>query len=221
MRQRERDARNANSEVSGSVQGPEIEGVLRDDTGDELVFDPRTGVLTVVKTSDDTSTGEDKDTVPITIIAKEGFFSKRLRTEGEILKKYLPSFRIQNIETPDACVIGRLTTNSVQSYVLWIPLGEFPYVAPKMYVVKPAPLKDCDGRPLADRGTSGTMHLLTPDTHGHPQICHYNDKYWTPAVTLYKVVMKGRIWLECYESHLRTGDDIDKYLGHQNIMMEE
>lgn len=83
-----------------------------------------------------------------------------------------------------------------------------------MYVVKPAPLKDYDGIPLADRGTSSTMHLRTPNTHGHPQICHYNDQYWNPAVTLYKVVIKGRIWLEGYEIHLRTGNDIDQYLPH-------
>lgn len=226
--------RNVNSEaVSDSVQvtsGHEIEDCISGDTDDELVFDPSTGVLSVVKRSDDstdTGTGEDKDTVPVTIIAKEGFFSpmQRLLTEEEILKRYLPSFRIQNIETPDAGVIGCLTTNNRRSYALWIPLGNFPYGHPRMYVVKPAPLMDRDGRPLADRGTSHTMHLLEPDNHGHPQICHYNDQHWHQDVTLYKVVIKGRIWLESYEIHLRTGENIDLYLRHmdedQNTMMED
>ena len=63
-------------------------------------------------------------------------------------------------------------------------------------------------------GNSAEMHLLDPDEHGHPQICHYRDDVWTPNVTLYKVVMKGRFWLEAYEAHMRTGKAIDTYLPH-------
>ena len=29
--------------------------------------------------------------------------------------------------------------------------------------------------------------------------------------------MKGRIWLEAYEIHLRTGEDLEKYLAHMSV----
>ena len=139
---------------------------------------------------------------------------KRLKVEEQLLRKYFKGFRIQNLEEEtDPGVIGVLRSNSGKRYTLWMPLEDFPDAAPPLYVVDPV-LYDHDGDALGDYRPSYKMHLLSPDDHGHPRICHYDDDYWHPSVTLYKVVLKSRIWLEAYERHLATGRPIDDFLGH-------
>ena len=49
---------------------------------------------------------------------------------------------------------------------------------------------------------------------GRTQICHYDTSEWTDDNTLYQVAMKGLIWLEGYEAHLRTGNSLSTYLQH-------
>ena len=137
----------------------------------------------------------------------------RLAKEREILQQYLPAAKIQfPNDAARACVLAVLNTQRHNRYVLWIPLGAFPNEPPKMYVVEPAPLRDHRGKKLSKLGISSSMHLLTPDAHGHPQICHYRDDAWTPNVTLFKVVLKGLLWLEAYDLHKAKGKAIDQYL---------
>lgn len=139
-----------------------------------------------------------------------------MREQG-LLQQYFPRFRIQNIDDPATCgVVGKHRTNSGRDYALWIPLGGFPNQAPCMYLVYPTDLKDASGGALADHGPSHAFHLLRKNQHGHPQICHYNGQFWHPNVTLYKIVMKGRIWLEAYEQHLATGHRIDRFLRNMD-----
>ena len=202
-----------------------------DDMG--LYFDMATGELRV--SGEDGR--EDADRLPATRMAREGFFlprkmaregfvggglprmerSQRLDVERKILSA-VPwlRFGFQHPADPKRCgVVCELATNSGNSYTLWIRLGEaFPNKPPMMYVVHPKPLLDCRGRKLSSIGASREMHLFVRDKNGHPQICHYNDAYWTPNVTLYKVLQKGRLWLEAYELHKAKGRDIDRYLRH-------
>lgn len=138
----------------------------------------------------------------------------RLQNETQALKKFFPLFKIQDPSGPRAGVIGRMKTNRGREYVIWIPLGNFPNEAPAMYVISPKPLLMNDGRALAAIGASNDMHLRPPDDHGHPQICHYNGTFWHPKVSLYKILMKARLWLEAYEQHLQGGAPIDRYLSH-------
>lgn len=143
--------------------------------------------------------------------------SKRLAMEAQLLAEYFPRFHIQSPGDPVQCgVVGMHRTNTGNEYALWIPLGNFPNEAPRMYVVSPKNLRHRSGQLLSSLGTSSAMHLLGPNEHGHPQICHYNGQYWHPKVTLHKIVMKGRLWLEAYENHLVSGRNIDEYLGHMN-----
>ena len=138
----------------------------------------------------------------------------RLAAERKLLRRF-PGAVIQFPDDPcRASVLVPLQTTRRNRYVLWIPLGAFPNEPPEMYVVEPAPLRDYQGEKLSNRGSSMEMHLLAPDAYGHPQICHHNDCGWTPNITLYKVVMKGRIWLEAYELHRARGKPIDRYLPH-------
>ena len=62
---------------------------------------------------------------------------------------------------------------------------------------------------------SASMHTLTSE-NGWTRICHYGTNSWTPNVSLYKVYVKCRLWLEMYETQLRTGKNIDYYLNHQH-----
>ena len=48
---------------------------------------------------------------------------------------------------------------------------------------------------------------------GCTKICHFRPELWKDNNTLYQVVMKGLIWLEAYEAHLRTGASLSKYLA--------
>jgi len=138
----------------------------------------------------------------------------RLDKEEEALRLAFPQFRIQDPDGPNAGVIGRMRTNSRTEYTIWLGLGDFPNSAPAMYIIEPAGLTDHNGTLLSMIGPSAEMHLLQPDPHGHPQVCHYNGKFWLPRVSIHKILMKARLWLEAYESHRREGLAIDAYLRH-------
>jgi hypothetical protein len=138
----------------------------------------------------------------------------RLDLEREALQRYFPGFRIQDPFGPKRGVIGRLKSNTGTWYTIWLALSDFPNGAPQMYIIEPRELKAYDGRLLSSIVNNRPMHLLTPDANGHPQICHYNGQFWLPKVSLYKILMKARIWLEAYEQHLRHGRPIDTYLSH-------
>jgi hypothetical protein len=138
----------------------------------------------------------------------------RLDYEKDALEKYFPTFHFQDPFGEKSGVIGRMRSNSGQEYVLWLSLKAFPNEAPLMYIIKPDQLRTHDGHLLSELGLDSKMHLREPDAHGHPQICHYNDKYWHPDVSLYKILMKARWWIEAYEQHLRHGKSIDTYLPH-------
>ena len=139
----------------------------------------------------------------------------RLEREIAWMKEYFPSFRYQDSSAgSQAGFIGKHRVNGGKEYTLWIELGSFPHASPRMYVVQPSPLLDHAGTPLSGYGVRASMHLLHPNKHGHPQICHYNDRCWHPDITIYKIAFKGRLWIEAFEGHLRNGCDIDVWLGH-------
>lgn len=138
--------------------------------------------------------------------------SRRLQLEESLLKKnFGPSWRIQRV--PALGAVGTLRSNGGTEYGLWLPLDDFPDQVPSAFIVSPE-LRTRSGRKLPE--LDRRMHTLDRNEHGHVQVCHYNRSYWAADVTLYKVVLKLRIWLEAYESHLRTGKAIDSLLGHQD-----
>ena len=136
----------------------------------------------------------------------------RYQAELSVLSRRLPSnaycFRDMSSACPYLLMAAR--TNSGNIYTLKIELAAFPMSVPKVFVTKM--LKDKSGKEL--RGVSGAMHTLESE-HGYTRICHYGSSSWTPNVSLYKVYVKCRLWLEMYEAHLRTGHPIEYYLNHQ------
>ena len=125
---------------------------------------------------------------------------QRYQAELKLLSGKFPSnaFRFFNMEdgaTGERYLRIGAKTNSGNVYTLHMRLVDFPF---KTNLV----------------AASCAMHTLGSE-HGWTRICHYGPQSWTPAVSLYKVYVKCRLWLEMYEAHLRTGNPIDYYLTHQ------
>ncbi len=138
---------------------------------------------------------------------------QRLQTERDILKRYFPNFSwINPTDSNNTRVEGNVCSNAGNIYTLrvYVP-SDFPNSRPDMVVTSPYPLKGHNGKDLKEYGLSGTMHTLEP-RDGYVKICHYKD--WLPNLTVYLVVLKGRIWLEALEGHRRTGQVLEDFLPH-------
>lgn len=140
--------------------------------------------------------------------------SARLQAEESLLSRKFPVnvFRFFNKDNPQIAYLRiGAKTNQGNVYTLHMDLTDFPMQQPKVFVTKM--LKSKLGKDLD--GPSATMHTLTSE-NGWTRICHYGCNSWTPNVSLYKVYVKCRLWLEMYETHLRTGKPIEYYLNHQS-----
>ena len=137
---------------------------------------------------------------------------KRFNAEYAVLAKHLPEnlFRFERKDRT-LWLKAAARTNRGNVYTLAFDLSAFPSGVPMVYVTQM--LKDKAKRDL-DRPDGG-MHVLASD-HGWTRICHYGAQSWTPMVSLFKVYVKCRLWLEMYELHLQTGKPIDYYLNHQS-----
>ena len=138
--------------------------------------------------------------------------SERFSLELQVLRQKLPPnlFRFRDLDTAWPYLVIGARTNRGNVYTLRIELENFPNGVPAVFVTRM--LLDHNGNPLSD--ASATMHTL-PSENGRTRLCHYGFDSWTPMVTLYKIYVKCRLWLEMYELHLQTGHNIDYYLNHQ------
>lgn len=139
--------------------------------------------------------------------------NERYKAELAVLSGRIPSnaYMFRNIGTSHPEVLMGARTNSGNVYTLRIDLTDFPAQPPKAFVTHM--LYDKNGDPL--NSPSRLMHTLTAE-NGQTRICHYGPGAWTPWVSIFKVYVKCRLWLEMYEAHLRTGKPIEYYLSHQN-----
>lgn len=138
----------------------------------------------------------------------------RLGYEKQLLEQYFRGNRVNWVNpTGDTRVEIRVTCSNNREYTLriYIPV-DYPNSCPQMVVCNPS-------SSLVNRyGTA--MNSADNDDHtwgskdGCTQICHYKPAEWTDDNTLYQVTMKGLIWLEAYEAHLRTGNSLSNYLQH-------
>ena len=108
-------------------------------------------------------------------------------------------------------IVMAAKTNSGNVYTVRIDLANFPNSKPEAFVRKMLYTKSGE----AMNGPSAAMHTLSTK-YGFTQICHYADSAWTPMVSIYKVYVKCRLWLEMYDLHLKTGKNMDYYLNHQH-----
>ena len=138
---------------------------------------------------------------------------KRLAAEKRVLESKLPisSFRFMDMDTDNPFLVMAAKTNGGNVYTIRIDLINFPNSKPEAFVRKMLYTKS--GKPMS--GPSADMHTLS-SKYGFTQICHYADSAWTEWVSLYKVYIKCRLWLEMYDLHLKTGKKMDYYLNHQH-----
>ena len=137
--------------------------------------------------------------------------AERLKAEKLVLEKKLPSnaYRFMDMDKEFPYIVMAAKTNRGNIYTLRIELDCFPEAKPEVYVTKKLFMKS--GAPMPEY--SAAMHTLG-SKDGLTQICHYSDSLWTPMVSIYKVYVKCRLWLEMYELHLQTGNNMDYYLNH-------
>ena len=138
----------------------------------------------------------------------------RLALEKEILAREMPQFRFCNLSS-DTYVVGKTTTSGRRRwYELTLLLPEcYPDEMPELYVSSPVTLWKEDGcETVNDEEVSHSFHTLSNGPDGCVQICHFKPDLWYPSIALTAVLMKGLLWLEAYEAHLRTGDDIASFL---------
>lgn len=131
---------------------------------------------------------------------------KRMKDEYYLLTQ---AFSPKQFRLTSNSLTIALQTNSRRIYTVKVELANYPYDVPKVFITSPKPLLDRSGNPML--GASHPMHTLTGE-NGCTRICHYGYTQWHPGVYLYQVVVKVRVWLEVYETHLKTGHPLDRYL---------
>ena len=138
----------------------------------------------------------------------------RLAQEKKILEKHLLGFDFYN-PTDHTYVFGNFQTNCDNKYGVRveIPSG-FPDQCPKAYITSPNPLWGYRGtETIQSYGVSHDMHTLSTHEAGWVQVCHFKSERWNASYTVYKVLIKVRLWLEAYEGHRSTGRIINNFLG--------
>jgi hypothetical protein len=138
--------------------------------------------------------------------------ASRFHAEVDALQRSLPPnmFKFFDMDSDKPYVKMVAITNSKNMYTMRVDLDEFPEAIPKVFITKM--LKSKFGDDLDS--PSHEMHTLMSE-HGYTRICHYGNDSWQPNVSLNKVYLKCRVWLEAYEAHLQTGDNLCDYLATQ------
>lgn len=123
----------------------------------------------------------------------------RLRAEQDVLSRKIPEnlYRFMDMDTNKPYLVMAAKTNRGNIYTLRIELDEFPNKVPKMYVKNRILLKSGQSIPENDEALNTLYHK-----DGMTGIRHYGQNIWTPMVTLYRVYLQGKMWLENYEDHL-------------------
>ena len=137
---------------------------------------------------------------------------QRLAFEKSLLEQYFHN-RVTWIDpTGDTKIEVRVTCSNDKQYTLRIYLpSDYPNSVPDMIVKTPGmtTLKNRYGSELS----GGSINHIYGTRDGCTKICHFIPSSWKDDNTLYQVVMKGLIWLEAYEAHLRTGENLSQYLA--------
>ncbi len=138
---------------------------------------------------------------------------ERKRAEIEVLNKKvgISLFQFCDESTSNPYVAIAARTNRGNIYTIRIYIRDFPNSRPRAFVTKMLKTKNGENMDSA----SHSMHTLTSE-YGFTQICHYAYDSWKPNVSLFKVFIKCRLWLEMYEEHLATGNPINHYLHRES-----
>ena len=133
---------------------------------------------------------------------------RRLAFEESVIAQKLGHFTFHD-KTGETYVAGwERPRNGLNSYRLRLPIpADCPNTLPCLFVTAPCPLKRYGGHGTISEG-SHSDHVLSVNAQGHVKICHTRVSEWHSGRSLFGVLFRGLIWLDCYEEYLRTGRSI-------------
>lgn len=137
----------------------------------------------------------------------------RLAYEEKLLKQEVPHFYfLDRAQAGHTTVRGTYISSSEKTYTLCVRLRiGYPHALPGLYILYPEILYDYYGNTIQSYQTSHSMHVWTPDWNNYVKICHWKQEFWSAENTILTILLKGFLWIEAYELHLRTGKNIDAY----------
>jgi hypothetical protein len=136
----------------------------------------------------------------------------RLAQEAMAVEQHMPFFGYDYGEDYMR-FSGWWSSNLDRGYFIQTDLPPtYPDAVPDTFVVKPSPLLDFRGRPVASYGSSHEMHTWASDRLGSVKICIVRPEDWSAEYSVVKVLRKALLWITAYESHVKTGRPIADYL---------
>jgi hypothetical protein len=130
--------------------------------------------------------------------------------ETAVLNRYFANRFLFTLDRRKEVLLVGVKSQAGNVYQIMIELSEiYPLEMPNAFIVYPKGLKNFKGKRLP--AFSHEMHILENDAKG-VQICHFVPRNWNPNQSLYKVVLKVKIWIESYEGYLKNGKPINNYL---------
>jgi len=147
---------------------------------------------------------------------------ERFAFEEALVKMYFPGFRLRYDHNRNPYFAGWIGTKGRRNYYkLRLELSEcFPDSKPGLFVESPQKLPMYDGaETINSLGLSHAYHVYGTGDNGFVKICHTND--WDPSCTCVMALLRGALWTEGYEHHLRTGETIHQYLRELEKQLSE
>jgi len=126
-----------------------------------------------------------------------GYYYQRASIEASVIHRIFPEFELGGAS--EKYIIGwRQTTIGKQPFrfMIFLPSG-YPDIVPNLYVINPKKLyqrQSCEEIPAH----SHDFHMLSKNSYGFAEICHYTKENWHAARSCLGVLHKGMLWSEAY-----------------------
>ncbi|MDM8008455.1 MAG: hypothetical protein QUV05_20140 [Phycisphaerae bacterium] len=126
------------------------------------------------------------------------------------MHRYMPHFRVCDPKG-ETYIAGQARSAGGRKYDVRLCLPpDYPHESPGLHIVRPETLRMYGGGTINSLGFSGAFHTLGNGPNGCVTVCHTPN--WDASLTWVKVLRKLSLWLEAYELHLKTGEEIARYL---------
>jgi len=144
---------------------------------------------------------------------------ERLQIEKAIMKQELPQFKLKKGKCGWYFEGWHTTTSLQRKFKLKVVLPKYyPDQMPMAYISYPITLTKMSGGTINDTAFSHAFHTEGTGPDGCIKICHSNPTIWNASMTCISVFVKSMLWVEAYDVHSFTGQDISVILDEwQNL----
>jgi len=133
-----------------------------------------------------------------------------LAFETQLVLQYFNDFQVID-PGGETRIEGWIRSEGGNYYKLQIAIPhDYPFSEPPLYIAEPAVLKNIDGVSINSLDASHAFHTHSNGPDGTISVCHV--KRWDPSKNCVLVLMKGVLWCNLYELHLKTGKSINDLL---------